>query len=124
MPCKNISRTVLTSDSDDPPAAHTMISARPLRIAIVAPYDLSAAGGINNQIRAQARALRRLGHTVDVAGPASRKLEDGEQSLGRTVSVTLGGTESGLGVDPRAFAAAGRLLHAPFDLVHVHEPLT
>jgi phosphatidylinositol alpha-mannosyltransferase len=97
---------------------------RPLRIAIVAPYDLSAAGGINNQIRAQARALRRLGHTVAVAGPASRQLEGGERSLGRTYSVTFGGTESGLGIDPRAFAAAGRLLREPLDIVHVHEPLT
>jgi phosphatidylinositol alpha-mannosyltransferase len=97
---------------------------RPLRIAIVAPYDLSAAGGINNQIRAQARALRRLGHTVAVAGPASRQLAGGERSLGRTYSVTFGGTESGLGIDPRAFAAAGRLLREPLDIVHVHEPLT
>jgi phosphatidylinositol alpha-mannosyltransferase len=99
-------------------------SARSLRIAIVAPYDLSAAGGINNQIRAQARALRRLGHAVDIAGPASGALEAGERSLGRAFSVRLGGTESGLGVDPRAFAAVGRLLREPFDIVHVHEPLT
>jgi phosphatidyl-myo-inositol alpha-mannosyltransferase len=98
-------------------------SARPLRVAIVAPYDLSAAGGINNQIRAQARALRRLGHAVEVAGSASGWLAAGERSLGRTFPVTFGGTESGFGVDPRAFAAAGRLLREPFDIVHVHEPL-
>ena len=115
---------VLASDSGDRFAGHIVTTARPLRIAIVAPYDLSAAGGINTQIRAQARALRRLGHTVGVAGPASRTLQDGERSLGRTWSVTLGGTESGLGVDPRAFAAAGRLLREPLDIVHVHEPLT
>jgi hypothetical protein len=30
-------------------------------IGIVAPHDLSEAGGVNNQIRGQARALRRLG---------------------------------------------------------------
>jgi phosphatidylinositol alpha-mannosyltransferase len=99
-------------------------SGRPLRIAIVAPYNLSAAGGINNQIRAQARALRTLGHAVDVAGPAADALDAGERRLGRTFPVTLGGTESGLGLDPCAFAAAGRLLREPFDIVHVHEPLT
>jgi len=76
-----------------------------VRIAIVAPYDLSAAGGINNQIRAQARALRRLGHDVVIAGAASGDVEDGEVPLGRTVRVTFGGTESGLGVDPRAVGA-------------------
>jgi len=94
-----------------------------VRIAIVAPYDLSAAGGINNQIRAQARALRGRGHDVIVAGAASGDLENGEVSLGRTVRVVFGGTESGLGVDPRAFAAVGRLLRQAFDVVHVHEPL-
>src|SRR6266851_9386426 len=51
---------------------------RPLRIAIIAPYDLSADGGINSQIRAQARALRGLGHVVQIAGPASGPLHDGE----------------------------------------------
>jgi phosphatidylinositol alpha-mannosyltransferase len=101
-----------------------MTPARELRIAIVAPYDLSAPGGINTQIRAQARALRRLGHDVRIYGPASGPLGQGEQSLGRTMTVTLGGTESGLGVDPRVFGAAGRLMREPFDIVHVHEPLT
>jgi len=94
-----------------------------VRIAIVAPYDLSAAGGINNQIRAQARALRRNGHDVVVAGAASGDLAEGEVSLGRTVRVTFGGTDSGLGVDPRGVAAVRRLMRQPFDVVHVHEPL-
>jgi phosphatidylinositol alpha-mannosyltransferase len=95
-----------------------------LRIAIVAPYDLSAPGGVNSQIRGQARALRQLGHAVDVFGPASAPLADGEHALGRAFSITMGGTESGLGVDPRAFAAATRMARGPFDIIHVHEPLT
>lgn len=94
-----------------------------LRVAIVAPYDLSADGGINNQIRAQARALRRLGHVVTVAGPASGEVEPAEEPLGRTIRVTFGGTESGLGLDPRAVGATERLLRRPFDIVHVHEPM-
>ena len=105
-------------------AATLMTSLPPLRIAIVAPYDLSAAGGINNQIRGQARALRELGHSVDVFGPASGAVKNGERALGRTIRVTLGGTESGLGVDPRSWPAVGRMLSQPFDIVHLHEPLT
>jgi phosphatidylinositol alpha-mannosyltransferase len=101
-----------------------MTAAARLRVAIVAPYDLSAPGGITNQIRAQARALRQLGHTAEIFGSASGALEAGEQSLGRTVTVTLGGTESGLGIDPRAFGAVGRMLRRSFDIVHIHEPLT
>jgi len=95
-----------------------------LRLAIVAPYDLSVPGGVNTQIRGQARALRTLGHSVEVFGPASGPLVDGEHTLGRAVVISLGGTESGLGVDPRGFAAVGRLARGPFDVIHVHEPLT
>jgi phosphatidylinositol alpha-mannosyltransferase len=95
-----------------------------LRVAIVAPYDLSVHGGVNTQIRGQAKALRQLGHQVDVFGPASAPLAGGEHALGRAVSITIGGTESGLGVDPRAFAAVTRMAHGSFDIIHVHEPLT
>jgi len=95
-----------------------------LRLAIVAPYDLSIPGGVNTQIRGQARALRQLGHTVDVFGPASGAVARGEHMLGRAVSIRMGGTDSGLGADPRAFRAVGRLARGPFDIIHVHEPLT
>jgi phosphatidyl-myo-inositol alpha-mannosyltransferase len=95
-----------------------------MRVALVAPYDLSIAGGVNNQIRAQASALRGLGHDVCIFGPASGALDDGEVSLGRTITVRLGGTESGLGIDPRALRAVGRMVRESFDVVHVHEPFT
>jgi phosphatidylinositol alpha-mannosyltransferase len=95
-----------------------------LSVALVAPCDLSTAGAVTNQIRAQAAALRGLGHTVRVFGPASGALAAGEVALGRTINVTLGGTESGLGVDPRALVALRRMRHEPFDVVHVHEPFT
>ena len=95
-----------------------------MRVALVAPYDLSVAGGVNNQIRAQAAALRGLGHDVRIFGPASGALAEGEVSLGRTLNVTIGGTASGLGVDPRALGAVRRMVREPFDVVHVHEPFT
>ena len=79
---------------------------------------------MNNQIRAQAAALRKLGHDVRIFGPASGALADDEVALGRTFKVTIGGTESGLGVDPRAWTAVRRMLREPFDVVHVHEPFT
>jgi phosphatidylinositol alpha-mannosyltransferase len=98
-------------------------SAPALRIAIVAPYDLSAAGGINTQIRTQARALRALGHTAVIFGAASNGVESGERTFGRTLRVSFGGTESGLGVDPRAFRTIRRAMREPYDVVHVHEPM-
>jgi phosphatidyl-myo-inositol alpha-mannosyltransferase len=75
-------------------------------------------------VRAQARALRQLGHDVRVCGPASAALGCGETAISGAVTVTFGGTESGLGLDPRgAFRVARLLATHEFDVVHVHEPL-
>jgi phosphatidylinositol alpha-mannosyltransferase len=91
---------------------------------LFAPYDLARAGGVGNQVRAQARALRQLGHDVRVCGPASAPLGCGETAITGAVTVTFGGTESGLGLDPRgAFRVARLLASHEFDVVHVHEPL-
>jgi phosphatidyl-myo-inositol alpha-mannosyltransferase len=95
-----------------------------LRIGICAPYDLARAGGVNSHIRAQARALRQLGHTVLVFGGASAPLEDGEYRVGGCVSLVVHGTETGIAIDPRAWSRVGRLLdREQFDVLHVHEPL-
>ena len=97
---------------------------QPLRIALFAPYDLVRAGGVNTHIRAQARALRQLGHTVRIFGPASAPLDAGETALSRSVAVMFSGTESGLGLDPRSRSRVATLFRTePFDIVHVHEPL-
>ncbi len=95
-----------------------------MRIAVVAPYDLSTAGGVNSQIRAQAAALRRRGHAIQIFGPASGVLSDNERTLGRTLTVTVSGTESGLGVDPRAIWTIAGMRRESFDVIHVHEPMT
>ena len=90
-----------------------------------APYDLARPGGVATHIRAQARALRARGHDVSVFGPASAPLRDGEQAIASAVSITFGGTESGLGLGPFAARAVHALFRRdPFDIVHVHEPLT
>ena len=95
-----------------------------LRIGICAPYDLARSGGVNSHIRAQARALAQLGHRVRVFGAASAPLSDGEVAVSPCVSAIIGGTETGIGVDPRAWWRVGRLCQRErFDVVHVHEPL-
>lgn len=95
-----------------------------LRIGICAPYDLARAGGVNTVIRAQADALVRLGHDVCVFGAASAPLTNGERSLGGCVSIVIGNTETGFGVDPRSWWTAKRVLReGRFDVIHMHEPL-
>ena len=97
---------------------------RPLRIGICAPYDLGREGGVNSHIRAQARALRALGHHTVVFGASSAPLEDGEIALGGSHSIVIGGTATGLGLDPRARGQVIALFRDErFDVVHVHEPL-
>jgi phosphatidylinositol alpha-mannosyltransferase len=96
-----------------------------LRIGLFAPYDLSRAGGVRTHIRAQATALRARGHLVTVHGPASAAVGDGEIAIGGARSLRLGGTESGLGLNPLSAGSVARALdRGYFDVVHVHEPLT
>jgi phosphatidylinositol alpha-mannosyltransferase len=97
-----------------------------LKIGIVAPYDLSYPGGVTAQIRHQADALRECGHTVVVYGPASKpgRLHEGEVGVGGAVAVNIGGTVSGMGVNPARIWQVRKLLEAErFDVLHVHEPL-
>jgi phosphatidylinositol alpha-mannosyltransferase len=95
-----------------------------LRIGICASYDLGRAGGVNTHIRAQATALRRLGHDVCVFGASSAPMLDGDVSLGSCVSLVIGDTQTGFGIDPRSWWTTKRLLREHrFDVVHMHEPL-
>jgi phosphatidylinositol alpha-mannosyltransferase len=99
-------------------------STGPLRIGICAPYDLGRHGGVNTHIRAQAAALRRLGHEVSVFGASSAPLMDGEVSLGPCVSLVIGNTETGFGADPRSWRRVRDLFRSrQFDVIHMHEPL-
>src|ERR1700682_2498452 len=96
----------------------------PLRIGVCAPYDLGRDGGVNSHIRAQARALRRLGHDVCVFGASSAPLAGGELAVSRCLSLVIGGTETGIGVDPRSWRRVGELFRtARVDVLHMHEPL-
>jgi phosphatidyl-myo-inositol alpha-mannosyltransferase len=95
-----------------------------MRIGLFAPYDLARSGGVGTHIRAQARALRARGHDVFVCGPASAPLSNGEIRLGGSTIVTFGGTESGIGLDPRSFSQVRQLFRSQaFDIAHVHEPM-
>jgi phosphatidylinositol alpha-mannosyltransferase len=96
----------------------------PLRIGICAPYDLGRHGGVNSHIRAQAAALRQLGHEVSIFGASSAPLADGEVSLGSCVSLVIGNTETGFGADPRSWRRVREFFsRRRFDVIHMHEPL-
>src|SRR5690242_4571679 len=97
---------------------------RGLRVGICASYDLGRAGGVNTHVRAQAAALRRLGHDVCVFGATSAPLASDEVSLGGCMSLVIGDTETAFGIDPRSWWTSKRLLRERrFDVLHMHEPL-
>jgi phosphatidyl-myo-inositol alpha-mannosyltransferase len=98
-----------------------------LKIAFVAPYDLSFPGGVNAHIRALAEALRALGHDTRTYGPASDPtvLASDEEAVGGAVAINVSGTVSGLGLNPMLTHRVGEVLRqGQYDVVHIHEPLT
>jgi phosphatidyl-myo-inositol alpha-mannosyltransferase len=97
----------------------------PLRIAQVCPYSLTVPGGVQGQVLALARALRKLGHEARVLAPCDGPPPDAMVTpLGKSVPTATNGSMAPIAPDP---ACALRTIHAlrneRFDVVHVHEPM-
>ena len=96
-----------------------------MRVGIVCPYSLDVAGGVQAHVLDLARALRRLGHHVDVLAPAAEEtaVPDFVTRAGRAVAVPYNGSVARLTFGPVSLARVRRWLRAgAFDVVHVHEP--
>jgi phosphatidylinositol alpha-mannosyltransferase len=93
-----------------------------MRVAIVSPYDLSVAGGVQVHVEALAVALRALGDEVHVIGPGAPG--PGRSGLGASTSVPANGSRAPIALDPRSITRVRSvLLRLGPDVVHVHEPL-
>jgi len=93
-----------------------------VRIAIVSPYDLSVAGGVQVHVESLAAALRASGDEVHVVGPGAAGR--GRSDLGASVSVPANGSRAPIALDPRVIMRARSVLRRlQPDVVHVHEPL-
>lgn len=97
-----------------------------MRVGVVCPYSLTVPGGVPGQVLGLARALRQLGHLVQVLAPTDGAPPvPGVTSVGRSVPFAANGSIAAIAPDP---AAAFRTLRAvrdeAFDVLHVHEPLT
>lgn len=96
-----------------------------MRIGLVCPYSLSIPGGVQGQVLALARALRRRGHEARVLAPC-----DGPPPelfvtpLGKSIPTASNGSVAPIAPDISAQLRAIRALwDESFDVVHLHEPL-
>lgn len=96
-----------------------------MRIGIVSPYSFGTPGGVQVHIVELAKALRALGHEVDVLGPAEEETELPEfvTTFGRSVGIPYNGSVARLSFGPVSFARVRRwIAEHDFDLLHLHEP--
>ena len=96
-----------------------------MRVGLFSPYSLTLPGGVQGQVLALGRALRRRGHVVRVLGPCDGPPpEPGVTPLGNSIPLAANGSVAPIAPDP---AAALRTIRAlsdeKFDVIHLHEPL-
>lgn len=99
----------------------------PLRVGLVCPYSLDVPGGVQAHVVDLARALRALGHTVEVLAPAEddTPVPDFVTPTGRAVSVPYNGSVARVAFGPVSYARVRRwLADHTFDVLHIHEPIT
>ncbi|MFK8022934.1 MAG: glycosyltransferase family 4 protein [Ilumatobacter sp.] len=96
-----------------------------LRVGILCPYSLTVPGGVQMQVMALARELRRRGIEARVLGPC-----DGPPPasfvtpLGNSLPTSANGSIAPLAPDPPAmFRTLQALAAERFDVVHLHEPM-
>ena len=104
-------------------------SPRPLRIALVSPYDFAYPGGVTNHITGLSDELRRRGHAVTIVAPSSRRLGDVDADnlaiIGRPIPVPTAGSIARVTLSLTLGKRVRPLLDAgQFDIVHLHEPMT
>jgi len=97
-----------------------------MRIGAVCPYSFGVPGGVQAHVVDLARALRRLGHEVDVLAPAGEDtpLPEFVRPAGRAVGIPYNGSVARLSFGPVSFARVRRWIREhEFDVLHLHEPV-
>jgi phosphatidylinositol alpha-mannosyltransferase len=97
-----------------------------MRVGIVCPYSFEVPGGVQAHVLDLARALRRLGHEVEVLAPADEEtpLPDFVRPAGRSVRIPYNGSVARLSFGPVSFARVRRWIRDhDFDVLHLHEPV-
>ena len=96
-----------------------------MRIGVVCPYSFDVPGGVQGHVVDLAKALRKLGHEVDVLAPADEDtpLPEFVRPAGRAVGIPYNGSVARLSFGPVSYARVRRWIHQhDFDVLHLHEP--
>ncbi|MCQ3805847.1 MAG: glycosyltransferase family 4 protein [Acidimicrobiaceae bacterium] len=96
-----------------------------MRIGLICPYSLTMPGGVQSQVLALARALRRRSHAVRVLAPCDGPPPDaGVTPLGLSLPASTNGSVAPVAPDPSAQLRVIRAMRdEAFDVIHLHEPL-
>jgi len=95
----------------------------PLRVCMVAPYDLTQRGGVKHHIVGLASSLRARGDSVTILGAASRPMhEEGVVTLGGIISIESNGSVNEMPLFASPLETLNFFQSRPFDVIHVHEP--
>jgi phosphatidylinositol alpha-mannosyltransferase len=103
-------------------------NSRPLKVAIVSPYDFAYPGGVTSHVSSLDERLRALGHQTTIIAPSSKSPDALGQPnlvpLGRPVPLPLNGSIARITIALNLGKKVKSLLSRErFDVVHIHEPL-
>ncbi|MBM7775927.1 phosphatidylinositol alpha-mannosyltransferase [Actinokineospora baliensis] len=96
-----------------------------MKVGIVCPYSLDVPGGVQAHVLDLAKALRGLGHDVDVLAPADEDtpLPDYVRPAGKALGIPYNGSVARLSFGPVSYARVRRWVREhDFDVLHLHEP--
>jgi len=94
-----------------------------MRVALVCPYSLDRAGGVQDQVFRLHRWLTDLGHESWIIGPSDAEgtPAEGVISMGGSISVRANRSTAPVAIDPRVLRRV-RVAVDGADVVHIHEP--
>ncbi|TAN26583.1 MAG: glycosyltransferase family 1 protein [Actinomycetota bacterium] len=95
-----------------------------MKIAELCPYSLSVPGGVQGQATALTRAMRRLGHEVDIIAPSDElPATESFRNIGPSIRIPANGSRAPVGISPAALARTASMIRdGGYDIVHIHEP--